>query len=149
METHHDPAGGLTELLGATIEEASSDRCVLTLDIDGRHHQPYGIVHGGTYCVLVETAASLGAAMYAVDHGMAGAVGLNNSTDFFRSHRTGQIQAIAEPIHQGRTQQVWAVEIIRDEDGKLLARGQVRLHNLHDPVVIGERSEEETGPEHG
>jgi uncharacterized protein (TIGR00369 family) len=148
MGTHHDPAGGLTGLLGATIQEASSDRCVLTLEIDERHHQPYGIVHGGTYCVLVETAASLGAAMYAVDHGMAGAVGLSNSTDFFRSHRTGQIQAIAEPIHQGRTQQVWAVHITR-EDGELLARGQVRLHNLHDPAVIGGPSVEEPVPEHG
>ena len=137
MEGHQDPSGGLTGLLGAEIEEASSTRCVLTLQIDGRHHQPYGIVHGGTYCVLIETAASLGAAVYAMEKGMAGAVGLHNSTDFLRSHRHGSIRAEATPIHQGRTQQVWAVEITRDEDGKLLARGQVRLHNLEDQAVIG------------
>ena len=137
MEGHQDLSGGLTGLLGAQIEEAASTRCVLTLEIDGRHHQPYGIVHGGTYCVLIETAASVGAALYAMEQGMAGAVGLNNSTDFFRSHRRGMVRAVAEPIHQGRSQQVWAVEITRDEDGRLLARGQVRLHNLQDPAVIG------------
>lgn len=144
MEPHQDPSGGLTGLLGAEIEEAAADRCVVTLEIDGRHHQPYGIVHGGTYCVLVETAASLGAAVYAMEQGMAGAVGLNNSTDFFRSHRRGKIRAVATPVHQGRTQQVWVVEITREADGAMLGRGQVRLHNLHDPAVIGGSSGEDS-----
>jgi uncharacterized protein (TIGR00369 family) len=140
METHPDPLGGLTGLLGVEIEEVSADRCVVSLEIDERHLQPYGIVHGGTYCMLVETAASHGAAVHAMERGIPGAVGLNNSTDFLRSHRTGRIRAVGTPIHQGRTQQVWVVEITRDEDGTLLARGQVRLHNLHDPGVIAEQS---------
>ncbi len=138
METHPDPLGGLNGLVGVDIDEVAADRCVLSLEIDDRHHQPYGIVHGGTYCMLVESAASMGAAVHAMEQGIPGAVGVSNTTDFYRSHRTGKIQAVATPIHQGRSQQVWAVEITRENDGVLLARGQVRLHNLTDPAAIGE-----------
>ena len=141
MQVNHDPAAGFNGLVGLEYEQATSNRVVLGLDIDERHHQPYGLVHGGTYCTLVETAASFGAALAAMERGMKGAVGVSNATDFYRSHRTGRIRATATPIHQGRTQQVWQVEVARAEDDVLLARGQVRLQNIADPSVIGEGGE--------
>jgi len=36
----------------------------------------------------------------------------------------------AVAIHQGRTQQLWQVEIRRPKDEKLVAQGQVRLQNI-------------------
>ena len=57
------------------------------------------------------------------------AVGVSNTTDFLRPHRTGRLQVEATAIQQGRTPQLWQVEIRRD-DGKLVARGQVRLQNV-------------------
>jgi uncharacterized protein (TIGR00369 family) len=76
-----------------------------------------------------------------MEKGMVGAVGVSNSTDFYRSHRTGRILATAIPVHQGRTQQVWQVDVTRAEDDVLLARGQVRLQNIADPNVIGDSGE--------
>ena len=137
MEINHEPTAGLNGLVGIEYDEVDPERVVVSLEIEERHHQPYGLVHGGTYCTLVETAASLGAALSAMERGMAGAVGVSNATDFYRSHRTGKIRATATPIHRGRTQQVWQVDVTRDEDEALLARGQVRLQNLADPVVVG------------
>jgi len=137
MEINHDPTAGLNGLVGIEYDEVDPERVVVSLEIEERHHQPYGLVHGGTYCTLVETAASLGAALSAMERGMAGAVGVSNATDFYRSHRTGKIRATATPIHRGRTQQVWQVDVTRDEDEALLARGQVRLQNLADPAFIG------------
>ena len=55
---------------------------------------------------------------------------VSNATDFLRPHRSGRLQVVAVPIQQGRTQQLWQVEIRRPEDGKLVARGQVRLQNV-------------------
>jgi uncharacterized protein (TIGR00369 family) len=141
MELKLDPLDGLNGLIGIEFEEAGPDRCVVTLDIDERHHQPYGLVHGGIYCVLAETAASVGAAVYAMEQGMNGAVGVSNSTDFYRSMREGTIRAVATPIHRGRTQQVWQVEMSDPATDRLLARSQVRLHSLTDPTVIGGASE--------
>jgi hypothetical protein len=51
-------------------------------------------------------------------------------TDFVRPHKNGRLQVEANAIHQGRTQQLWQVEIRRPDDSKLVARGQVRLQNI-------------------
>jgi 1,4-dihydroxy-2-naphthoyl-CoA hydrolase len=42
---------------------------------------------------------------------------------------------LAVAIHQGRTQQLWQVELRRAEDDKLVARGQVRLQNIEAGVI--------------
>ncbi len=119
------------------ITEVGPDRAVGQIALAPHHNQPYGVVHGGVYCTLVETLASTGAAMWALDQGMAGCVGVHNATDFLRSTREGVLVGEATPIHRGRTQQLWQVEVTRQGDGKLMARGQVRLQNLSDASVIG------------
>jgi uncharacterized protein (TIGR00369 family) len=129
--------GGLVEALGIEIVEMSEDRVVGTLDAGPKHQQPYGVVHGGTYCAMVETLASIGAALWGMERGLAAVVGVSNTTDFLRLHREGSMVGVATPIHRGRTQQLWAVEVTREGDGKLLARGQLRLQNISDPAAIG------------
>ena len=96
---------------------------------DERHHQPWGIVHGGLYATVIETFATTGAFEAVKDRDQQ-AVGVFNATDFLRPHRSGRLQVLAEPIQQGRTQQLWQVEIRRPGDDKLVARGQVRLQNI-------------------
>jgi len=117
---------------GIELTEASSESCSGTIVINENHHQPYGVVHGGVYCTLVETLASTGAALWAIERGMAGCVGVSNQTDFIRATREGTLVGSATPIHRGRTQQLWQVTVIRQEDEKLVARGQVRLQNITD-----------------
>ncbi|HEX7098263.1 MAG TPA: PaaI family thioesterase [Acidimicrobiia bacterium] len=119
------------------LTEATADRCVGRVVVARHHHQPYGVVHGGLYCTLVETLASTGAALWAMERGMMGCVGVNNSTDFLRPVRDGVLIGEATPIHRGRTQQLWDVSVIREEDGKLVARGRVRLQNIADASVLG------------
>ena len=60
------------------------------------------------------------------------AVGITNTTRFLRSISGGRADLEATAVNQGRTQQLWQVEI-RDERGRLLARGEVRLHNVAQP----------------
>jgi acyl-coenzyme A thioesterase PaaI-like protein len=62
------------------------------------------------------------------------AVGVHNATDFLRSATEGLAEVVAEPIQQGRTQQLWQVIITRESDGKELARGQLRLQNVAPPA---------------
>ncbi len=61
---------------------------------------------------------------------MAGAVGVSNTTDFIKATREGVLLGVAVPIHRGRSQQLWEVTVTREEDGALVAHGQVRLHNV-------------------
>ena len=119
------------------VTEATPDRAVGRVELAPHHHQPYGVVHGGLYCTLVETLASMGAAVWAMEQGMVGCVGVNNSTDFLRATREGVLIGEATPIHRGRTQQLWQVSVTRESDGKEVARGRVRLQNLTDAAAIG------------
>jgi 1,4-dihydroxy-2-naphthoyl-CoA hydrolase len=121
------PTSPFDDLVGIAQREISADRVVLEWDVQPSHHQPFGITHGGVYCTAVETAASLGAATWLGDRGTV--VGVSNHTDFLRAVRDGHLTATATPIHRGRSQQLWLVEIT-DDDQRLVARGQVRLQNL-------------------
>jgi uncharacterized protein (TIGR00369 family) len=119
--------GPFTDYLGVEFQEVTGKRVVATWQAAEPLHQPYGIVHGGAHCGVVETLASLGAAMWLGDEGQV--VGVNNNTDFYRAVREGRLTSVGTPLHQGRSQQVWVVET-RDEQDRLVARGQVRLQNL-------------------
>ena len=116
-------------LLEIEFEERGPTRVTGSIAADERHHQPWGLVHGGLYLAAVESFATTGAFEAVKDQGMQ-AVGVSNHTDFLRPHRSGRLSVVATPIHQGRTQQLWQVEIRRLDDGKQVARGQVRLQNV-------------------
>src|SRR6476619_1480834 len=122
-----DMRGPFVSHLGLEFTEVSADRVVATWSAGERHHQPYGIVHGGVHASVVETLASVGSAAWLGDGGTC--VGVSNSTDFYRAVREGEMSSVATPIHQGRSQQVWLVET-HDGDGRLVARGQLRVQNL-------------------
>ncbi|SCG58950.1 uncharacterized domain 1-containing protein [Micromonospora echinaurantiaca] len=126
METT-EMAGGFVALLGLKFDEVSGDRVVIRWQVRPDLHQPYGIQHGGVYCAVVETAASVGGALWLGDRGQV--VGVSNQTDFLRAVRDGELTAVGTPVHRGRSQQLWQVEIT-DADARLVARGQVRLQNL-------------------
>lgn len=118
---------GLNKTLGFALDEAGPDRVVMSWTVGPEHLQPYGIVHGGVYCSVVEASASIGAALWYGERGKV--VGAANHTNFLRAARDGRMVATATPIHRGRSQQLWQVEI-HDADERLVARGEVRLQNL-------------------
>jgi 1,4-dihydroxy-2-naphthoyl-CoA hydrolase len=118
---------GLRELLGIRVEEASGERAVVVCAVTPDLHQPYGLVHGGVYAVLAETAASHGAAAWLDGRGRT--FGISNHTDFLRPVREGTLRAEATPLARGRTTQLWQVAISDDHD-RLVAHGRVRLINL-------------------
>ena len=122
------------DLIGIEWDLLSPDRVEAHVEVRDDHHQPYGIVHGGVYASIVETVASVGAAVNVYEDGKI-VVGVSNTTDFLRAHREGRLDAVGTPIHAGRLQQLWLVDITR-EDGKTVARGQLRLQVL-DPDRLG------------
>jgi len=85
-------------------------------------------VHGGVHCSVVETLASVGAAVWLGDKGKV--VGVNNNTDFFKAVSDGEMTSIATPLHRGRSQQIWVVET-QNHAHSIVSRGQVRLQNLY------------------
>ena len=116
--------GWLREM-GVTILTASSEEVTCEWDVHEKHQQSYGIVHGGVHCGVIESLASIGAALVALPRGQR-VVGLENSTSFIRAVRSGKLRGRATPVTRGRTTQVWDAWI-RDEQDQLVAQGRVRL----------------------
>ncbi|CAB4899727.1 MAG: hotdog fold thioesterase [Actinobacteria bacterium] len=114
---------------GFTPDEMTGTRVTGTVELGPDQHTPWGVVHGGVYAAVIESAASIGASAAVADRGQF-AVGVNNSTDFLRPATEGRLDVLAEPVQQGRTLQLWLVTLTRAEDGKTVARGQVRLQNV-------------------
>jgi 1,4-dihydroxy-2-naphthoyl-CoA hydrolase len=124
--------GSFVEYLGIEFTELSGERVVATWTAGPTMHQPYGIVHGGVHCSVVETLGSIGGMLWIAGRDPDGkVVGVNNNTDFYRAVRDGAMTSTATPIHQGRSQQVWLIETYADADDRLVARGQLRLQNLY------------------
>jgi 1,4-dihydroxy-2-naphthoyl-CoA hydrolase len=124
--------------MGVRIVSASRDEVVVEYDVDDRHRQPYGIVHGGMHCAAVETACSTGAGHDALARGHF-VVGVENHTSFIRAVRTGRIRVTATPITRGRRSQVWEATA-RDAQGRIVSTGRVRLLCLDpDTQLAGER----------
>jgi 1,4-dihydroxy-2-naphthoyl-CoA hydrolase len=115
--------------VGLTFHEVTGRRVRGRAELGANHHTPWGVVHGGVYTTIVESAASVGASA-AVLAQRQFAVGVNNSTDFLRPVRADSVEVVAEPVMQGRVQQLWLVVITRAADGKQVARGTVRLQNV-------------------
>ena len=126
---------GLIAALGFHFDETGPDRVVLSWTTGPQHLQPYGIAHGGVYCAAAETSASVGAGLWFGDRGRV--VGVANHTNFLRAVAEGaRVVATATPVHRGRSQQLWEIDM-RDEQGRLVSRGEVRLQNLADDQATG------------
>lgn len=116
---------GWVDAMGLRFVEASADRVVIEWDVGPEHRQPYGVVHGGVHSGVIETAASVGAALHALPRGQS-MVGLENHTTFLRAVREGRLRAEATPLTRGRRSQVWEVNVY-DEARRTVATGRVRL----------------------
>ena len=121
--------------LGLQFTELTPDGARAQLAVTPKLLQPMGLVHGGVYCSMIESMASVAAFTWLNSPGSGksgnsgNVVGVNNNTDFLRSIGSGMVYGAAEPIHRGRRQQLWLVTIT-DDDDRVVARGQVRLQNL-------------------
>jgi uncharacterized protein (TIGR00369 family) len=74
----------LTDRMGVTLVEASPERAVGTMPVEG-NTQPMGLLHGGASCVLAETLGSVAATLHAMEVIDGYAVGLEISATHHRS----------------------------------------------------------------
>lgn len=124
-----EPSAPFDDQLGLVYTDVTPDGATAQLEITPKLHQPTGIVHGGVYCSMIESMASVSAYVWLAANGGGHVVGVNNNTDFLRAVSDGTVFGTSEPVHRGRRQQLWLVTILDGKD-RLIARGQVRLQNL-------------------
>ena len=107
-------AGHLGTRMGVEILEASADRVVGTMPVEG-NTQPYGLLHGGASAVLAETLGSVGSMLHGGSSKIA--VGVDLNCTHHRGVRSGLVTGVATPVHQGRSTATYEI-VISDEEGR-------------------------------
>jgi uncharacterized protein (TIGR00369 family) len=114
-------AGHLGSRMGIHITEASAERVIGTMPVEG-NTQPYGLLHGGASAVLAETLGSIGAMMHAGPHKIA--VGVDLNATHHRAIRSGLVTGTATPLHRGRSSATYEI-VITDEQNRRICSARL------------------------
>ena len=113
------PPPPIGRLLGFTLKAIEPGRAVFEMEVDDRHHNPMGTLHGGVYCDLADAAMGFA---YAATLGEGESfTTVELKINFLRAVRKGKLVAEAKVVKGGST--LGYVEcVVTDETGKLVAK---------------------------
>src|SRR5262245_11276149 len=109
----------VARLLGMTMKEIEPGRAVFVMQVDERHHNPMGTLHGGVYCDLADAAMGWAYAATLAEGETFTTVELK--INFLRAVRQATLTAEAEVVKAGSS--IGYVECaVKDGQGRLVAR---------------------------
>ncbi|MCW2702336.1 MAG: putative thioesterase [Blastococcus sp.] len=107
-----DSFSPLDDKLGIEIIDFDPDRLVATMPVKG-NEQPFGLLHGGATCSLVETIGSWAAMLGAGPDRKA--VGIELNATYVKSATSGVVTAVCTPVRRGRTLATFLIEVSDDK----------------------------------
>lgn len=121
----------LAQALGIRVVAVGDDWIVAEMPVDDRTRQPFGVLHGGASVALAETLGSVAAYLTLADDTRV-AVGLEINANHIRSASEGRVTGRAEPLHLGRSTQVWQIRI-EDEHERLVCISRLTMAVIDRP----------------
>jgi uncharacterized protein (TIGR00369 family) len=124
------PAGAISPLddkLGIQITDFNPDRLVATMPVEG-NQQPFGLLHGGATCSLVETIGSWAAMLAAGPDRQV--VGIELNASYLRAATSGVVTAVCTPVRRGRTLSTFLIDIT-DDQGRQTATARLTCMTLN------------------
>jgi len=118
------PAGvssPLDDKLGIRITDYDPDRLVATMPVAG-NEQPFGLLHGGATCALMETIGSWAGALHAGPDKQV--VGIELNASYLRGATSGVVTAVCTPVRRGRTLSTFLIQVT-DDEGRPTASGRL------------------------
>jgi uncharacterized protein (TIGR00369 family) len=109
----------ISRLVGFALKSVEPGRAVFEMEVDERHHNPMGTLHGGVYCDLADAAMGYAFASTLGEGETFTTVELK--INFLRAVRKGTLVAEAKVVKSGSV--LGYVECdVKDAAGKLAAR---------------------------
>jgi 1,4-dihydroxy-2-naphthoyl-CoA hydrolase len=105
----------MPEFLGMEWVAIGDDYLKVTMPVNERTRQPYGMLHGGASCVLAETAGGFASALV-IDMNLFYCVGIEINANHIRSVKEGVVTGICTPLHLGKNTHVWDIKIYDEKD---------------------------------
>lgn len=120
---NHEPPSGFQGLLGYRLTDWQDGYAELSLDVDHRHMNRAGVVHGGVLTTLIDTACGFAATWSPVEGQVRRVVTLSLTTSFTGQAHHGTLRSVAR-LKGGGTKVVFCSAEVLDQDGRLVAMGE-------------------------
>ena len=111
--------------LGIEFTAIGDDFLEARMEVGSRTKQPFGFLHGGATCALVETVGSI-ASTLVVGYGEMECFGIELNANHLKAVRDGWVSARATPLQLGRSLHVWDVRVM-DEQKRLICVGRLTV----------------------
>ena len=125
----------MADALGIELTAVTDDYLEGRMPVDGRTHQPMGLLHGGASVALAETLGSVAAALRLPDRTRQACVGLEINANHLKGVRSGWVRGRATPVHVGRSTQVWEIRISHEETGALVCISRLTMAVIDLPAA--------------
>lgn len=113
------PQPPVAQLVGFRLTAISPDASIVELDVDERHANPTGLLHGGILCDIADAAMGLAyATTLKPDEAFTT---LELKINFLRCVRHGRLRAIGRVVRAGRTISLVESDVV-DAESRLIAR---------------------------
>ncbi len=121
-------------LIGFEVLEMEGGNSLLELEVEDRHANPMGTVHGGILCDLAD--AAMGTAFYSTLDDGESFTTLELKISFLRPFWTGKLVARGRVVSRGRTVGLAECDV-EDTDGRLIARASSTCMTLRGDAAAG------------
>jgi 1,4-dihydroxy-2-naphthoyl-CoA hydrolase len=108
----------MADFLGMEWKEIGDDYLKLSMPVNEKTRQPYGLLHGGASCTLAETIGSIASALV-IDMDKFYCVGLEINANHLKSVSEGMVTGKCSPLHLGKNTHVWDIKIF-DNNHRLI-----------------------------
>ena len=115
----------MAEHIGIEYTDIQEDSLSARMPVDTRTFQPLKMLNGGASLALAETLGSM-AANLVLDRSRYVAFGMEINANHIKPARGGFVYGKANPLHVGKTTQVWEIRI-RDEEGDLVCVSRLTM----------------------
>ena len=110
----------MSDYLDIKIINIGDNFITASMPVNKKTIQPFGILHGGESVVLAETLGSIASNLCLKEDYYS--VGLDINANHIKSINSGSVQAIAKPIHLGRSTHVWEIKLIHNSKLTCISR---------------------------
>jgi len=113
---------GFREVLGFSVTEWEPNRAVITAEMNERHLNRNGFVHGGVFVSLLDSAAGLCGTYCSVPGNVRRCITISLNTHFMNPLQQGVLRVEAKVVNRGR--KIFFVEARITCEDTLIATGQ-------------------------
>lgn len=105
----------MAAFLGMEYTEIGEDFLKMSMPVNDRSKQPYGLLHGGASCALAESVGSIASALV-IDNDKFFCVGLEINANHIKGAREGIVIGKCIPLHLGKSTHVWDIKIVNENE---------------------------------